>query len=102
MAANGGASPRDGILDCARHGSQPATFVCRHLAESLASGASVGFFTSGDPDTPRPDAWCAACEACVQRTGGEWTDESEGFAGVTMICGACYDQVRAAQSGLRP
>jgi len=97
--ATGEASPRDGVLDCARHGPQPATFVCRHLADSLASGASVGFFTSGDPGTPRADAWCAACEARVQATGGEWTDESEWFAGVTMICGACYDQVRALQRG---
>jgi hypothetical protein len=83
------------VMECAQHGSQPATFVCQHLQASLLSGRVVGFFTSDDPNNPRPDAWCGACERAVQRTGGEWTDESEGFAGVRLMCGACYDHVRA-------
>ncbi len=86
-------------VDCERHGSQPATFVCRHLVESLGSGGRVGFFCADDRGNPRPDAWCAACEERVQGTDGEWTDESEAFAGVTLICGACYDSVRELNVG---
>jgi hypothetical protein len=31
----------------------------------------------------------------VQATGGEWNDESEGFAKVSLMCGACYDRAKA-------
>ncbi len=83
------------VIECDEHGSQETTFVCQHLVQSLRDGRPVGFFVSRDADRPRPDAWCAACEEKVQSTGGEWTDESEAFAGVTLLCGACYDQARA-------
>ena len=86
--------PRFATVECPEHGRTQATFVCRHLAESLHTGRATGFFTS-DAEQPRPDAWCAACEEMVWRTGGEWTEESEAFAGVTLICGGCYDRARA-------
>lgn len=81
-------------VECAEHGAQEATFVCRHLARSLELGVRAGFHTSGS-DVPRPDAWCAACEEAVESTGGRWTDESEAFAGITLLCAACYDRIRA-------
>lgn len=81
-------------VECDEHGPQEATFVCGHLARSLALGVRAGFFTSGS-DAPRPDAWCAACEEAVGSTGGEWTDGSEAFAGITLMCASCYDAVRA-------
>lgn len=87
-------NPRDQTVECREHGSQPATFVCRHLVQALRDRRPVGFWTSDDAVNPRPDAWCDACEAKVQSTGGEWTDESEGFAGVTLLCGTCYDEAR--------
>ena len=90
---------RDGSVECQEHGVQPATFVCRHLVQALRDGVPVGFFCAEDPDNPRPDAWCASCEKVVQSTGGEWNDESEREAGVTMICGECYDRVRQLCSG---
>ena len=71
------------------------TFVCQHIAKSLRTGVPVGFFAAEAEGNSRPDAWCAACEERVALTGGEWTDESECFAGVTMICSACYDQAKA-------
>ena len=55
----------------------------------------MGFFTAEAARHPRPDAWCAACEEKVWQTGGEWTDESEAFAGVTLLCAGCYDKARA-------
>ena len=86
--------PRDGTVECAAHGTQPATFVCRHIVETLRTGQPRGFFQAEAAGNPRPDAWCRDCEARVQATEGEWTDDSEAFAGVTMICGACYDRAR--------
>ena len=87
--------PRARTVECAEHGPQQATFVCQHIVQSLRDGRSVGFFWAEDADAPRPDAWCAACEDEVQSTGGEWIDESEAFAGVTLLCGACYDRAKA-------
>jgi hypothetical protein len=88
--------PREATVECPRHGTNYATFVCRHIAESLRTGTPVGFLTAAaDDGNSRPDAWCAMCEEAVWRTGGEWTDESESLARVTMICSACYDQAKA-------
>jgi hypothetical protein len=87
-------APRKETVHCGEHGQQQATFVCQHLAQSLRTKEMVGFFTADDPDNPRPDAWCAACEKKVWMTGGKWNDESEAFARVTMICGRCYDRAK--------
>lgn len=51
-----------------------------------------------DPRTenqPRSDARCRRCEGVRIRCGGEWSDESESFAGATVLCSRCYDDVRA-------
>ncbi|MEZ5919154.1 MAG: hypothetical protein R3D66_04345 [Alphaproteobacteria bacterium] len=81
-------------IECVEHGLQPETFVCQHLVQSLQTGTLCGFWCAEDPDNPRPDAWCNACEELVNRTGG-WNDESESFAGVKLLCGKCYDRVKA-------
>ena len=94
-------NPRDGIVECAQHGTQQATFVCRHIVEGLRTNQPVGFFWATDPANPRPDAWCEACEAKVQSTNREWTDESEAFARVTLLCGACYDRAKALWQSTR-
>jgi hypothetical protein len=82
-----------GPVECSEHGPQEATFVCRHVVGSLRDRQPVGFWTS-DREVPRPDAWCSACQKVVQAAGGEWDDDSEAFAGVTLLCGACYDEAR--------
>lgn len=87
-------------VECGEHGSQDATFVCQHIVESVRDGEPRGFWRARDPGNPRPDAWCSACEEKVQATNGEWTDESEAFAGVKLLCGACYDTARALNPGL--
>jgi hypothetical protein len=86
-------------VHCERHGRQQATFVCCHIVRGLREGVSYGFYWADDPDNPRPDAWCTACNELVASTGGEWTDESEAFAQVTLLCGACYDRARAMNLG---
>lgn len=85
------------VVQCGEHGQQEETFVCRHLAQSLRSGGKVGFFYSS---RPRGDAWCAACEEVRVREGGasgDWNERSEAFAGIQILCGACYDKVRKSQ-----
>lgn len=83
------------IVDCPQHGAQQATFVCHHIIQTLQDGQPRGFWSSEEsPENPRPDSWCDACEEVVNRVG-EWNDESEGFAGITLLCGACYDRAKA-------
>jgi hypothetical protein len=78
-------------VTCDRHGPSSATFVCQHVA----NGVGVGLFTSAeDPDDPRPDAWCAACEAMVNAAGG-WDERTEAIAGITLLCESGYDEARA-------
>lgn len=82
-------------VECNSHGPQPGTFVCQHLAESLRGGNRVGYYCSGEnPDNPRPDAWCARCEEKRLQCSSDWNDESESFAGITLLCGFCYDAAR--------
>lgn len=89
---------RAGEVECGKHGARSVTFVCRHLIASLRSGERVGFVSASDSADSRPDAWCHACESVRVACGGRWTDESESFAGVTLLCSACYDEVRTLNS----
>lgn len=82
------------LIECDEHGKQQATHVCQHIVQTLVDGDPRGFWWANDPDSPRPDAWCSECEAKVQETGGEWNDENEPFAGVKLLCGACYDKAK--------
>lgn len=84
--------PQD--VECSEHGEQQAAFVCRHIEQSLKDGIPRGFWCSGEsPENPRPDAWCTECEELVNRIG-EWNDESEAFANIRLLCGACYDRAK--------
>jgi len=80
-----------GTVECEKHGEQEQTFVCQHLFRSLTTREPVGFHFS---DFPRGDAWCAACEEVRVREGGVWNERSEEFAGIKLLCGACYDEIK--------
>lgn len=87
FAEEGGALASEGAeMRCSGHGASFPTYVCTHLFHET----DQGFHASDNPETPRPDAWCDRCEALLQHTG-EWTDEAEAFAQVTLACGTCYD-----------
>lgn len=73
-------------VHCRAHGPSFPCYLCGHLA----SGEGKGFHTGEDPGNPRPDAWCDACEAVLEREG-EWNERSEAHADVTLVCGGCYD-----------
>jgi hypothetical protein len=76
-----------GEVQCDRHGVAQAAFVCQHLAR----GSRLGFYHSDNG--PYPDAWCAACDELMMRVG-EWTEEAERFAGITLVCHRCYLNIR--------
>ena len=85
----------DKFGECCTYGKQQATFVFQHIVQSLRDGKPRGFWSAEpEPGNDRPDSWCNACEEKVNSTGGEWTDESEEFAGVTLLCSACYDRAK--------
>lgn len=76
-------------VECDRHGVSHAAFVCRHLAH----GVDLGFFSDDSSDDPRPDAWCSKCDEILMRDG-DWNEENEKLAGITLLCAKCYDEVR--------
>jgi|TARA_R100000306_G_scaffold60710_1_gene61349 hypothetical protein len=87
-------------VECCEHGQQQATYVCQHVVQSLRDGVPRGFWSAeAAPGDKRPDSWCSACEEMVNKTGGEWNDESEEFAGVKLLCGACYDRAKELNLG---
>ena len=56
------------------------------------------FFEPDGPPTSANEsgeqsAWCSEGERVRQQQGG-WDDISEGFAGVTIICDACFERAR--------
>lgn len=83
-------------IQCNIHGESHVTYVCQHLV----NGHSGGFYF-GNTSDPRPDAWCYECD-CRLLKDGEWNDENEAFAKVTVLCAGCYDNVRARNSVIRP
>jgi hypothetical protein len=90
-------------IQCTTHGSQQEKFVCRHIAAGLESKQRVGFFrTTFDPDNPRPDAWCSACEERVRQTNGDWIDEAEAHLKPKILCDACYDLAKEFHMGGNP
>jgi hypothetical protein len=90
------------IVHCHEHGPVRPAYVCRHLVKQLQepSAERIGFCRPDQGAGETPDdlqGWCGKCDA-VLRQVGEWNDESEGFAGVTLICSGCYEKARASQS----
>jgi hypothetical protein len=78
-------------VECNRHGPSYATFVCQHLA---SGGSELGFFCNTSTDDPRPEAWCAKCDA-VMMADGEWNEQNEKAARITLLCSNCYDEAKA-------
>jgi hypothetical protein len=89
-----------GTLHCDIHGIQQETFVCQHIAQGMVTKTRVGFFwTMQDPNNPRPDAWCEACEERVRATGEEWVGDAEVQLAPKLLCGACYDLAKRFYMG---
>lgn len=86
------ASAGEDILRCDAHGLSRMTYVCSHLAQGAAQR---GFYTAEEPwpGNPRPDAWCATCEAALQRFGS-WDEAGDQEPKLAILCGGCYDNCR--------
>ena len=79
-------------VHCDRHGDRRKAYVCDHLLH----GEKRGFFNStDDPTNPHPDAWCSTCEGIKAAHGGEWNEKSEALITVRLVCGECYEEIRA-------
>lgn len=81
-------------VQCLTHGDTEATYVCRHIADSLDTGRAVGFHWPREGLSPRPDAWCSVCEEVRIAEGGDWTDAAMAFVQVQTLCSGCYDRAK--------
>jgi hypothetical protein len=82
-------------LDCAQHGKAHTTYVCEHL---IAEPVQKWHCDYPDADNPRPDAWCAVCDAHYQ-AAGEWNESNENLVPIKLLCHGCYDDARSASLG---
>jgi hypothetical protein len=90
-------------IRCETHGLQQETWVCQHIAQGLFDRQRVGFFWSVEnPDNPKPDAWCSACNERVKSTNGEWVDEALEHLEPKCFCGACYEVAKNFHMGGNP
>lgn len=87
---------KDSKVNCDEHGVVNPSFVCRHLVNWTGTGFNVPD-KPPDPDCPFKNAWCDECDKLLMSVG-EWNDETEAFAGVTMICENCFEKRRVARS----
>jgi hypothetical protein len=81
-------------VECATHGWQDESFVCRHIFESLHSGTPVGFHWPADSGQLHPDAWCSGCEEQRAAGDGEWSEELTKMLDIKLLCGACYERAK--------
>jgi len=90
-------------IQCSVHGAQDRTYVCQHIADGLVARKRVGFFwTTDDPNNPRPDAYCIECDARAAANGGEWVGEAREHLEPRVLCGACYDVAKKFHMGGDP
>ena len=87
------------IIKCELHGTQPETFVCQHIAQSLVSKQLVGFHWPADSEQLYPDAWCSQCQVRHERCGFEWKGEAADKLGAKLLCARCYLQARILALG---
>ena len=81
----------DEECECADHGRQPITFVCKHIT-AIPRGDTVGFVSyAPENDDDLRDAWCDPCDAYLQSHGGDWVEGSvEVPGGISILCAECY------------
>jgi hypothetical protein len=72
------------IVQCDVHGSSLETFVCKHIAETLADGSPRGFrwFVDDEGD------YQATCDTCSELPDAEW-EARQGELG-RILCLGCF------------
>ncbi len=81
-------------VECCSHGSRNAAYVCTHTVDTLRDNIPRGLTYVIDDDGCY-NGYCDECDDVLERCGGEWNDESEGFAQVTLICEGCFERALA-------
>jgi hypothetical protein len=84
-------------VECKNHGLRKAAFVCQHLNKNNKTGFHEPYSDKSDPNQEL-QAWCDECEK-VLSAEGEWNDKSESFAKVTLICDACFFEIKHLNLG---
>ena len=84
------------VCECDDHGTNVATYVCKHIADGLSAKSTPGFVCyPGEDDDGFADAWCEACEEFLVANGGEWDDDLVKVPdGLAILCGDCYLDAR--------
>ena len=79
-----------GTVECETHGTKVrAAFVCCHLVETLRDRVARGLLWSRD-DNGNVNAYCDLCDQLLQQAGGDWTEDVEAQAKITLICENCF------------
>jgi hypothetical protein len=89
----------DKFVECGSHGKSKPAFVGRHLIEAENIGWNEPAEYSIDEYFEFAggiNGWCDKCEAAAVKSGG-WNDESEAFAGITLICENCALKFKEAK-----
>ena len=78
-------------IECATHGWQRPTRVCRHIVDTLVDREPRGFFWAGEADDEdEPCAWCVECNRLYIAAGEEWTDELMEVVDEQRLCFSCF------------
>ncbi|MDR4954648.1 hypothetical protein REB14_20900 [Chryseobacterium sp. ES2] len=83
-------------VDCCTHGYSRSAFVCQHLDLETPKGFEEAFDTYKGMDLEEEEdlqAWCSECEKIRNEYDG-WDEESEKFAGITLVCENCYFELK--------
>lgn len=81
----------ENLIECDEHGKNKMAFVCHHFLEKQNIGWNENDESDFDEDDEFSDcisAWCNECEEYRLENDG-WDEESEKFAGITLVCEAC-------------
>jgi hypothetical protein len=82
-------------VNCPIHGDQRATFVCKHIVQSLRDRRPRGFFWADEDRASESEcAWCAECEDRRVAAGGDWSDELTDEMNIALLCGSCFDTAK--------
>lgn len=80
-------------ITCEEHGAQKAASVCQHIVATRDDGQARGFVAERDADGVT--AYCDACDAMLEKSGGEWTPAAEASADMQLMCETCTGDVAA-------
>lgn len=81
------------LIQCERHGRQPAAYLCVHLLRS----EEKGFVSELDDQEAEPVAWCSRCERSRVASGGEWNDYNVDLMDLRLVCRNCYGEIKLRQ-----